>query len=245
VQAKTVGPLRARIVRNTTKSPSNEGGMTLVLLHGFGAPGDDLAGLADLIPAPPGTTLVFPEALHDLADLAGPMYRGARAWWMIDMARLESAMRTGALRDLTGEIPDGLTEAREAVIGFLDALEKDEGIALDRLVLGGFSQGAMLSLDVALRTSRKMEGLVLLSGSYIAEREWQPLMKERKGLRVFQSHGRSDPLLPFVLAEKLRDALGEAGLDVTFDRFEGGHTIPPSTMKRLAEWLSLRRSADR
>ena len=70
-------------------------------------------------------------------------------------------------------------------------------------------------------------------------------MTKRKGLPVFQSHGRSDPILPFVLAEKLRDALGEAGLDVTFDRFEGGHAIPPSTLKRLDEWLSLRQSADR
>lgn len=215
--------------------------MTLVLLHGFGAPGDDLAGLAEMITVPPGTTLVFPEAVRDLADLAGPMYRGARAWWMIDMARLEMAIRTGEIRDLTSEIPDGLTEAREAVARFLDALEKDEGIALDRLVLGGFSQGAMLALDVALRTERKIAGLVLLSGTYIAEREWQPLMSARKGTPVFQSHGAADPILPYELAEKLRDALGEAGLDVTFDRFEGGHEIPPSTMKRLGSWLSSRR----
>lgn len=238
--AKTIGPLRARIVRNTPESPPKTGAMTLVLLHGFGAPGDDLAGLADLIGVPPGTTLVFPEALHDLADLVGPMYGGARAWWLIDMARLESAIRTGAIRDLTNEVPDGLDEAREAIVGFLDALEKEEGISLDRLVLGGFSQGAMLAVDVALRTMRKIDGLVLLSGTYIAEREWQPRMTARKGTPVFQSHGSVDPILPFALAEKLRDALATAGLDVAFHEFDGGHAIPPKVMSELGAWLRSR-----
>jgi phospholipase/carboxylesterase len=212
--------------------------MTLVLLHGFGAPGDDLAGLADVISAPPGTTLVFPEALHDLADLAGPMYGGARAWWLIDFAKLEVAINTGAMRDLPNEVPEGLEDARASVIAFLDALEKQEGISLDRLVLGGFSQGAMLSMDVALHCERAISGLVLLSGSYIAAREWKPRMAKRKGTPVFQSHGSQDPILPFAVAEQLRDVLREEGLDVTFDRFEGGHGIPPSTMKRLGDWLS-------
>lgn len=236
MEAKTVGPLRARIVRNASESE----GMTLVLLHGFGAPGDDLAGLADMIAAPPGTTLVFPEALHDLAELAGPMYRGARAWWMIDFAKLEVAINTGAIRDLPNEIPEGLDEARAAMIEFLDALEKKEGISLDRLVLGGFSQGAMLSLDVALHSERALRGLVLLSGSYIAEREWKPRMSKRKGTPAFQSHGATDPILPFLLAEKLCDELTTAGLDVDFHRFPGGHAIPPNVMNELGRWLSSR-----
>lgn len=236
----TLGPLRARIVRNVAGAgdkSERDAGLAIVLLHGFGAPGDDLAGLAELIAAPPGSTLVFPEALHDMADLAGPMYRGARAWWMIDMARLELAMRTGALRDLSNDVPAGLTEAREAVVAMLDALER-EGISLDRLVLGGFSQGAMLALDVALRTERPMKGLALLSGTFIAEPEWSPRMSGRARTSVFQSHGTDDPILPYVVAEKLRDALVAAGLDVTFDRFQGGHGIPPSTMKKLGDWLA-------
>lgn len=236
MELKTVGPLRARIVRNTSESEE----MTLVLLHGFGAPGDDLAGLADMIPVAPGTTLVFPEAVHDLADLAGPMYAGARAWWMIDMARLEVAINTGEIRDLPNEVPEGLDEARRAVIDFLDALETKEGISLDRLVLGGFSQGAMLAMDVALHTKRKLSGLVLLSGSYIAEREWKPRMSGRAGTPVFQSHGDADPILPFAIAERLRDELTTAGLAVDFHRFSGGHGIPPKVMTALGLWLSSR-----
>jgi phospholipase/carboxylesterase len=233
VQAKIVGPLRARIVRNATESPPDSKPLTLVLLHGFGAPGDDLAGLADMIPVPSGTTLVFPEALLSLGQ-------GARAWWMIDFAKLEVAILTGAMRDLPNEIPEGLDEARAAIVAFLDALEKQEGISLDRLVLGGFSQGAMLSMDVALRTERKLSGLVLLSGSYIAEREWKPRMSARKGTPVFQSHGATDPILPFEVAERLHTELGDAGLDVDFHRFAGGHGIPPNVMQELGSWLSKR-----
>lgn len=236
MQAKSVGPLRARIVRNTSESE----GLTLVLLHGFGAPGDDLAGLADMIRSPPGTTLVFPEAVHDLADLAGPMYGGARAWWMIDFAKLEVAMNTGAMRDLPNEVPEGLHEARAAMIDFLDALERGEGVSLDRLVLGGFSQGAMLSMDVALHSQRNLGGLVLLSGSYIAEREWKPRMSARKGTPVFQSHGVTDPILPFAVAEQLRDELTTAGLSVDFHRFPGGHAIPPNVLNELGLWLGSR-----
>jgi phospholipase/carboxylesterase len=239
VEAKTVGPLRARIARNASKSE----GMTVVLLHGFGAPGDDLAGLANALAVPAGTTLVFPEALHDLGELAGPLYAGARAWWLIDFAKLEVAINTGAIEDLPNEIPEGLSEARASIVDFLDALEKQEGISLDRLVLGGFSQGAMLSMDVALHSERKMDGLVLLSGSYIAEREWKPRMPRRKGTSVFQSHGTEDPILPFQIAERLRGELAEAGLDVAFERFEGGHGIPASTMKRLGGWLEARAAA--
>lgn len=238
---RTLGPLRARIARNAASAGDKSDpaqGLTIVLLHGFGAPGDDLAGLAEMIPAPPGSTLVFPEALHDMVDLAGALYEGARAWWMIDMARLELAMHAGAIRDLSNDIPEGLAPARESVIAMLDALEKQEGIALDRLVLGGFSQGAMLALDVALRTERELKGLVLLSGTFIAEREWAPRMSERARTPVFQSHGTADPLLPYEIAEKLRDALSKAGLPVTFDRFEGGHGIPPSTMRKLGDWLA-------
>lgn len=241
MELRTLGPLRARIVRNPSSTGAeSEGGqgLTIVLLHGFGAPGDDLAGLAEMIPVPPGSTLVFPEALHDLSELAGPLYEGARAWWMIDMARLERAIRTGAIRDMSNEIPEGLAEARDAVVAMLGALEQQEGIALDRLVLGGFSQGAMLALDVALRTTRDLKGLVLLSGTFIAEPEWTPRMSGRARTPVFQSHGTADPLLPYAIAEKLRDALAKAGLDVTFDRFEGGHGIPPSTMRKLGDWLA-------
>ena len=210
--------------------------LVLVLSHGFGAPGDDLVALSAELDVPPGTVMLFPEALHSLREFVTPLSQSARAWWMIDMARLERAIARKEARDLAGEVPEGLADARAAMNEMLDAL--GETVPLDRLVLGGFSQGAMLSLDVAQRNpERKLAGLVLLSGTLLAEREWAPRMAGRKGTPVFQSHGETDPVLPFSVAERLRDALTAAGLDVAFDPFPGPHTIPPRTLQRLGVWL--------
>jgi phospholipase/carboxylesterase len=228
-----VGPLRVRRVvvepEKTTKSS-----LTVVLNHGFGAPADDLVGLAEAGFAPPGTTLIFPEAPHAVSDLLPlPFFGDARAWWPIDVARLELAIARGEMRDLTRERPDGLPEARAALVAMLDALD----VAPGRLVLGGFSQGAMLATDVALRDLRPLAGLVILSGTLIAEDEWVPRMASRAGLRVLQSHGRADPLLPYAIAERLRDALVSAGLLVRFSSFDDGHGIPPSVLDDLADFL--------
>src|SRR4051794_30799179 len=99
MESVTLGQLRARIVRKADARPAASATrpLTVVLLHGFGAPGDDLVPLASALDAPAGTTFVFPEALHDMMELVGPMYAGARAWWMIDMARFERALQTGAV----------------------------------------------------------------------------------------------------------------------------------------------------
>jgi len=234
MDVETLGPLRARRIVVQPEKRTNSS-LTVVLMHGFGAPGDDLAGLAGVLGAPPGTTLIFPEALHDLEDLVGmPVYGDARAWWPIDMRRLELAMARGEMRDLTRDEPEGLAEARAAVVAMLDELDVMPG----RLVLGGFSQGAMLATDVTLRDPRPLAGLVILSGTLLAEDVWRPLMPARKGLRVFQSHGTSDPILPYLVAERLRDALASAGLEVAFQSFDDGHGIPPDVLRGLSSFLA-------
>jgi phospholipase/carboxylesterase len=190
-----------------------------------------LAALWRVLRAPEGTRFVFPEAPLALR----PGYGQGRAWWMIDIARMQSALMRGEARNLSDEVPEGLTHARELVIAMLDAVEQE--LAPSSLVLGGFSQGAMLSCDIALRTDRRIDGLVLLSGTMIAAREWAPLMSKRRGLHVLESHGKDDPMLPFSMAERLRDELGAAGLHVTWVPFRGGHGIPSEVMDKLGEFL--------
>ena len=73
----------------------------------------------------------------------------------------------------------------------------------------GFSQGAMISLDLALRSERPLAGLALMSATMLCASEWTALMPRRAKLPVMQSHGRVDPLLPYELAEKLRDSPGK------------------------------------
>jgi phospholipase/carboxylesterase len=238
MESLTLGRLKVRMVRSRGTPPEGASSppLVVVLAHGFGAAGDDLVGLADALEVPPGTVLVFPEALHSLRQFVGRLSGDARAWWMIDMPALERAIGGGPPRNLTKEAPVGLEEAREAFVGMLAAL--GEIVPLDRLVLGGFSQGSMLALDVALRDPRRMlAGLVLLSTTFLAENEWTPLLVGLRGRSVFQSHGTTDQVLPYSIAERLTGALTEAGVDVAFEAFAGGHTIPFEVLSRLGAWL--------
>ncbi len=220
-----LGGLKVRVVGD------GDAGPVVVLLHGFGAPGTDLVPLAGEIAVPPGTRFVFPEAPRALPA----EYAGGRCWWMIDVMRMQSAMLTGRLHDLTREVPAGLAEARDAVQAMLAALP--DAIGPGPLVIGGFSQGAMLACDVALRSDIALAGLVLMSGTFICEDEWRERMPSREGLHVFQSHGSSDPLLPYAIAERLRDSLVEHGLAVTWVPFSGGHGIAPNVVDRLGDYL--------
>jgi phospholipase/carboxylesterase len=206
-------------------------GPVVVLLHGFGAPGEDLVPLWRVMDVPEGTRFVFPAAP---LEIDGEW--GGRAWWMIDVMALQMAMMSGRARDLAIGVPEGLPEARAQMSAFLD--EIDARLQPSKLVLGGFSQGAMLSLDVALHRPGKLDGLVLLSGTLLAESEWVARMPSRKSLPVFQSHGAHDPLLPFSAAERLRDLLTQAGIAVDWVPFRGQHEIPQPVLERLGAFLT-------
>ncbi|HKA89563.1 MAG TPA: hypothetical protein VKE22_17980 [Haliangiales bacterium] len=206
-------------------------GPLVVLCHGFGAPGDDLVPLGEVLPAPPGTRFFFPEAPLSLGGALGD----ARAWWMIDLLRIEMSMHAGRGFDLSGEIPEGLADAAAKLEAVLGELRRRSPTA--PLVLGGFSQGAMLSADLAARTDIPLAGLVLLSGTLVAAKEWAPLLPRRGGLKVFQSHGTADPLLSYQGATRLRDLLAGAGLEVRFVPFPGGHEIPRQVLALLGQFL--------
>jgi phospholipase/carboxylesterase len=208
----------------------------VVLLHGFGAPGDDLVPLFRQLDVPREVRFAFPEATLDLGEMGGPGYAGARAWWMIDAATLGAAAR-GERPDRTSLVPDGLTEARATITDVLAGLAALLGAKPARTILGGFSQGAMLTVDVAVRRDEPFAGLALMSGTVIALPEWTPGFPKLAGLPVLQSHGRADPLLPFASAERLRDLLRGAGADVRWVDFAGGHTITSSVLDGLGKLI--------
>lgn len=226
------GGLAVRLVGGTDGSGGGDGPL-VVLLHGFGAPADDLVPLADFMRLPPGTRLAFPAA-----PIALELWSGARAWWMIDLARYEAVWTGGDLTPLSEDEPPGLGDARARIDAMLDELQGALAVAGSRIVLGGFSQGAMLACDVALRSDRPLGGLVLLSGTYLCRSIWLQRMAARRDLPVFQSHGRSDPLLPFSLADQLHGALSSAGIAVDWLPFDGGHEIPPPVLAGASAFLS-------
>jgi phospholipase/carboxylesterase len=227
------GSLSVRMTGGTDGKGGGHGPV-VILLHGFGAPGNDLVPLADVLDVPTGTRFVFPEGPLTLSF--GP--RDARAWWLIDMARMAQDQAAGRARDLSNEIPKGLAPARETMLAFLKEVERLFDADPRKTVLGGFSQGAMLTCDAMLHTDRPYAGLVQLSGTLLALQEWGPLLQKRKGLPVFQSHGVQDEILPYIGASRLRDTLSQSGLAVEWHRFRGGHEIPEPVLQRLGVFLT-------
>lgn len=219
-------------------------GPLVVLLHGFGAPGTDLVPLAQFLPVPDGTRFAFPAAPLSLGggldfSMGDFGLVDSRAWWLIDVERFQRLLMSGGgdITALIEDVPAGMVEARTQLLQTLDELEVTLAVPRGKLVLGGFSQGAMLSLDAALHSERALAGLVLMSGTLLSAKEWLPRMPSRRGLPVFQSHGRQDALLPFFIAEKLRGNLHDAGLAVEFTPFSGGHEIPPPVLRGVSRFL--------
>lgn len=211
---QSLGALRAHVV-----GPSGPGPV-VILNHGFGATGDDLVGLAEVLEGPPGTRYIFPEAPLDL----GPAMPFGRAWWHIDMMALQMAMATGSLRNLSDDVPAGLADARHQFETLVEAVRAE--LEPTALVVGGFSQGSMLAADFALHHPGELKGLLLFSPTYLAEPVWGPKFSGCGGLAVFISHGRMDPVLPFAGAERLREAFVGGGAELSFVPFDGLHEIP-------------------
>ncbi len=213
----------------------------VVLCHGYGAPGHDLAGIGPewislLGPVAASFRFVFPAAPHTLADLG--MLDG-RAWWPINMAALAQAVMAQAFDELHDQQPPGLDEARNLLIETVKEVKNELGGEQTPLALGGFSQGAMLALDTSLRSDfDPPKLLILFSAMVICESIWRDKLSSRlSGTHVYQSHGMVDPVLPYSSAERLRELIQEAGVDAEFHSFVGPHTIDPESITKTAMLL--------
>jgi phospholipase/carboxylesterase len=202
------------------------GGVAVVLLHGWGASGDDLVPLARAL-AVPQSRFFVPAA--PLAEVGG-----GRAWWHLD-----AVDRPAYACD--GELPKAyapnrqLAVVRRAVQTMLRSIRSRYAPRV--LVLGGFSQGAMLSLDAALAADPPVDRVAVLSGSLVAD--------SLEGLRaprpsrpsIFMSHGRHDTRLSFEGGEKAKQTLERHGFAVTWHPFEGDHEIPAPVVAHLREFM--------
>jgi phospholipase/carboxylesterase len=214
-----------RLLRVTTDAQ----GPLVVLLHGFAGMPEDLEPFAHSMGV--GARFVFPEGTAPLSEFGLP----GRGWWPSDGVARASALREGAPRDLCDFEPAGLQGAHEKMSELLDELSAEAAFA--PLILGGFSQGAMLAFDIALRSERAILGVVQLSGARIAQRLWNPLLSKRAGTRAFMSHGRADSDLAFDAAERFDADLRAAGWLVDFCAFDGGHEVPLVALRGLKRFL--------
>jgi len=171
----------------------------MVMLHGLG---DSIEGYR-----------WWPEALglpwlNHLLVNAPEEYYGGYSWF-----------------DYPGDMVPGVRHSTKLLFRLLDDL-RAKGFPTGQTVLGGFSQGGLMSIEVALRYPHRLAGVVGISG-YVCTpekllRELSPVARE---LRLLVTHGSLDPVIPFAATREQVNLLKAAGLHIEWHEFAKAHTI--------------------
>ncbi len=202
---------------------SGKASSLVIFLHGYGADGADLLGLADpLAPHLPGTVFVAPDAPEPCAG--NPF---GRQWFPIPWLDGSS----------DAEAAEGLRRSSEDLNAFLDARLADEGMTPDRLAVVGFSQGSMMALHVLPRRPAPVAGIVAFSGRLL-----QPEQLAAEAISkppVLLVHGDEDPMVPFADMGLAGQALTDAGFETYGHVMQGtGHGIAPDGLSVALAFLS-------
>lgn len=194
----------------------------VVLVHGYGANGDDLLGLSDpLAPHLPHTAFVAPDAPERVSG------HGFGYQWF-PIPRFDGSTEA--------EARAGLAASTEDLNAFLDARLAEYGLGPEALALFGFSQGAMMSLHVAPRRAKPLAAVVACSGRLLAPELLQAETKAKPPILLM--HGDQDPVVPFAHMSEAGDALVTAGFDVYGHVMEGaGHGIAPDGLGVALQFL--------
>ena len=199
-----------RTLQSGRRGPQ-KAGSAVVFLHGYGADGPDLLGLAEpLARHLPDTAFHAPNAPERCAN--NPMgYQWFPIPWM-DGSTEEQA-RTSLLR------------SAEDLDAYLDGVLAAEGLGPDRMVVIGFSQGTMMALHVLPRRARPVAGVVGISGRLLGA---DLLDEVRARPPILLIHGDHDPVVPYADMALARAALQGTGFDVAVHTMHGtGHGIAP------------------
>jgi phospholipase/carboxylesterase len=200
------------LVREAAGDPAG----TLVLLHGRGADEHDLLPLLGVLD---------PKQRLRGITVGGPLSLppGGRHWYAIH--------RVG--------FPDPPTFAATyaQLTRFLD---EDLGLDWDRTVIGGFSQGGVMSYAVGLGAGRPRPAGILAMSCFVPTVEgWEPDLEGRRGLPVIHVHGERDPVITVDFGRAARDLLAPS-LDMDYREFPGAHHVDPRLLPELADWLAAR-----
>jgi len=206
----------ARLTRPAAGQPDG----ALVLLHGRGADERDLYPLLDLLDPERRLLGVTPRAPLELPP-------GGRHWY--------------ALGGIPTPEPETFQQSVPLLAGLLDELP----VPLDRVVLGGFSQGAVMSWAMSLGPDRpRPAGILAMSGFLPRVEGWPLTLVGLKGLRVAIAHGALDPVISVAYGREARDALQAAGADVEWHETPVPHTIDPRVIGDLARFVARAAPAD-
>jgi len=191
----------------------------VVLLHGYGSDGNDLIGLAPYWrPTMPDALFVAPNGPQP-CDINPQGYQ----WFPLDLNREISRLAGGAA-------------ARPIIKGFLDELWATTGLGPEDTILGGFSQGAMMAVDVGLRLETQLAGIVAFSGGVMDPDNFVEHIKSKPPVCLV--HGAEDDVVPVSMSVVGGEVLKKAGLDVTVHVSPGAaHTIAPDGLDVAGAFL--------
>lgn len=187
-------------------------GKNLILLHGWGSNARDLAALQEYF-TPQGWNLYCLNGIFS--------HPHAPEGWM--------------WYDLENPDWDGLAESRQVVLEWVSDLEAKSGIPLSRTVLGGFSQGAAMALDVGL--SLPLGGLMILSGYLHPSLEVNRIAEPPPEILIV--HGRQDTIVPIKAAREIHQFLQNAPLPLalTYEEMEAGHEVSHRGLEVMTGFL--------
>lgn len=193
----------------TTKS-------VVVLLHGYGADGNDLIGLAPhLARALPDTTFYSPNA-----PFPCEMSPFGRQWFSLaeydpEFLRRAPETMSGALAAMA----EGATKNASYIHDFMDHVMETHGVTADKIALVGFSQGTMMSLQAAPRREKQIAGVVGFSGALLGEAALAAELKTRPPMVLV--HGTADPVVPIEASRLAKDTLSANGIEVSLHERPG------------------------
>jgi phospholipase/carboxylesterase len=186
----------------------------LVFIHGLGGNGKDLIPLVAQIKLPQ-TKFIFPSGPFPADDI-----NEGRAWYQ-----------------LPRENGKGIDLSRKKLIELLQTIESS-GIPSNQILIGGFSQGAVMSLEAGLRYPKKLCGIIAVSGYLHAPETLSPEKTlSNKGLPVLICHGVEDDVLPVEGSREAARVLEKEGYQVAYHEYPIGHQIIPDELRTIRQFI--------
>ncbi|NHX36048.1 MULTISPECIES: alpha/beta hydrolase [Halolamina] len=200
------------------REPDSDTAAAVFVLHGRGADEKDLLPVAQRLPG----------ERHVISFRAPDRLQGGYTWYDLDLS-------AGGLESSQPD-PEGFRRSLDLVAESVDAAVDAYDLDPDDLGLLGFSQGAITSLSLVLEQPDTFAWVAAHHG-YLAESHADRSPEGIAGKPVFVGAGAADQIIPANRCEAAAEGMREAGADVSFETFTGGHGIGPDELDAVSEFV--------
>lgn len=200
---------------------------TVIWLHGLGDSGEGFLPVASQLALPEelGVRFIFPHAPVQPVTINGGM--AMRSWYDIKSMDLDKRADETGVRESAAKVEQLIKQ------------ELENGIAADKIILAGFSQGGVISLHLAPRLPQKLAGVMALS-TYMCVPEKLTEEARQTGLTVFMAHGRHDDVVPHRAGRNAFDVLSAHNMDVSWQDYPMAHQVCGEELMAIRQWLIAR-----